>query len=71
MFWQQKTREDTRDARVEPGDGKGPGLEKDLEATAVRENEKQYAESLTSIASCRQRLKEMQVVAIADSVMTG
>ncbi|CAM9166684.1 unnamed protein product [Ascophyllum nodosum] len=60
MFWQQKTREDTRDARVEPGDGKGPGLEKDLEATAVRENEKQYAESLTSIASCRQRLKEMQ-----------
>ncbi|CAN0075508.1 unnamed protein product, partial [Ectocarpus sp. 13 AM-2016] len=53
MLSQQKTREE---ARTEHG---GRGVEK--EATPLHESEKNYAESLASIVSCRERLQEQQV----------
>ncbi|CAM9317093.1 unnamed protein product [Ectocarpus sp. 12 AP-2014] len=52
MLSQQKTREE---ARTEHG---GRGVEK--EATPLHESEKNYAESLASIVSCRERLQEQQ-----------
>lgn len=52
MVSQQKRDE----ARGEHG---GRGLEK--EPTPAHESEKQYAEALASIVSCREKLKEMQV----------
>lgn len=53
MLSQQKTREE---ARTEHG---GRGVEK--EATPLHESEKNYAESLAAIVSCRERLQEQQV----------
>lgn len=58
MLSQQKKRDEAR------GEHGGRGLEK--EATPAHENEKQYAEALASIISCREKLKEMQVRANGD-----
>ena len=53
MLTQQKTREEART------DHTGRGVEK--EAIPVHESEKHYAECLTSIVSCREKLQEQQV----------
>lgn len=53
MLTQQKTREE---ARTDHG---GRGVEK--EAIPAHESEKHYAECLSSIVSCREKLQEQQV----------